>query len=63
MVFERRYGYASRGAAICSVAEKFGVTSETLSSWVRQAAVDDGSRPGTTTVDAERIKGARARES
>ena len=56
MVFEHRHEYASQWAAICSIAEKFGMTSETLRSWVRQAEVDDGKRPGTTTGDAERIK-------
>lgn len=56
MVFEHRHEYESQWAAICSIAAKFGMTSETLRSWVRQAEVDDGRRPGTTTAEAERIK-------
>jgi transposase len=32
------------------------MTAETLRSWVREAEVDDGKRPGTTSVEAERIK-------
>jgi transposase len=56
MVFEHRHEYSSQWAAICSIAEKFGMTSETLRSWVRQAEIDDGKRPGTTTAEAERIK-------
>jgi len=56
MVFEHRGQYESQWAAIRSIAEKFGMTSETLRGWVRQAEVDDGQRPGTTTAEAERIR-------
>lgn len=28
---------------------------ETLRNWVRQAEIDGGTRPGTTTTDAERL--------
>jgi transposase len=56
MVFEHRHEYASQWAAITSIAEKFGMTAETLRSWVRQAEVDEGKRPGTTSADAERIR-------
>jgi transposase len=56
MVFEHRHEYASQWAAITSIAEKFGMTAETLRSWVRQAEVDGGMRPGTTTAEAERIR-------
>jgi transposase-like protein len=43
-------------AAITSIAEKFGVGSETLRKWVRRAEVDDGMRPGVTSAEAQRIK-------
>lgn len=56
MVFEHGHEYESQWAAIRSIAEKFGMTSETLRGWVRQVEVDDGRRPGTTTAEAERIK-------
>jgi len=56
MVFEHRDEYESEWAAICSIAEKFGMTSETLRKWVRRAEIDEGARPGTTTADAERIR-------
>ena len=39
------------------VAKQLGYGTESVRSWVRQADVDDGVRPGTTTAEAERIKG------
>jgi transposase len=56
MVFEHRHEYDSQWAAITSIAGKFGMTAETLRSWVRQAEVDDGRRPGVSSAEAERIK-------
>ena len=56
MVFEHRCEYESQWAAIRSIAEKFGMTAETLRTWVRQVEVDDGKRPGVTTAEAERIR-------
>jgi len=37
------------------VAAKFGMSRETVRLWVRQAEIDEGTRVGTTTSDAERI--------
>ncbi len=56
MVLEHRHEYDSQWAAITSIAEKMGMTAETLRGWVRQAEVDDGNRPGTTSAEAARIK-------
>ena len=56
MVFEHRDEYESQWAAICSISQKMGMTSETLRGWVRQAEVDDGRRPGVSSAEAERIK-------
>ena len=56
MVVEHRGEYSSQWAAITSIAEKFGMTAETLRGWVRQAEIDDGRRPGVTSAEAERIK-------
>jgi len=50
----RREPESSRGA-ITRIAEQLGVHPEALRSWVRQAEVDGGVRPGTTTEDATRI--------
>jgi transposase len=41
--------------AIAGVAAKLGINRETLRHWVRQAEVDAGQRPGTSTEDAQRI--------
>jgi transposase len=56
MVFEHRDEYATKWATMVSIAEKIGCSAETLRGWVRQAEVDRGQRPGTTSTDAERIK-------
>ena len=45
---------ASEWAAICSIAEKFGCSSETLRKWVRRAETDQGLRPGLSSESAER---------
>jgi len=38
-----------------SIAGKFGMTAETLRTWVRQAECDGGMRPGLTTAERERL--------
>ncbi len=45
----------SQWAAIRSISEKLGCTAETLRRWVRQAERDEGSRPGLTTAERERL--------
>ena len=56
MAVELRQDPSTKGGAIRRVAEQLGMHPETLRNWVRQAEVDEGHRPGTTTVEAERIK-------
>ena len=56
MVFEHQDEHDSQWAAICSIAQKFGVSHETLGKWVRTAEVDDGLRPGLTSEERERLK-------
>jgi transposase len=56
MVLEHGHEHDSQWAAINSIAEKFGMTAETLRKWVRQAEIDGGKRPGTTTAEGDRIK-------
>ena len=38
------------------IGEELGINPDTLRGWVKQAQVDNGSRPGTTTADAARIR-------
>jgi transposase len=56
MVFDHREEHPSQWAAITSIANKFGISSETLRKWVRRAEIDEGSRPGLTTEERERLK-------
>lgn len=56
MVFEHAPEYESQWAAIRSISDKFGMTSETLRTWVRRAETDEGLRPGLTTGERERMK-------
>jgi transposase len=56
MVLEHEAGHESQWAAITSIAEKIGCHAETLRNWVRQAERDQGTRPGLTTEERERLK-------
>jgi transposase len=56
MVFEHTQDYPSQWAAIRSIAEKLGCTSEALRRWVRQAERDRGERPGLTTDERAELK-------
>ena len=55
MVFEVRERTGQRLGAIARVGDQLGVNKETLRNWVRQAEIDGGQRPGTSTQDKERI--------
>ncbi|WP_189868288.1 transposase, partial [Streptomyces noursei] len=55
MVFEVREQTGTRTGSISKVADQLGVHREALRTWVRQAEVDGGQRPGTNTADAQRI--------
>ena len=55
MVSEHRGDHRSEWAAICSIAEKFGCSSETLRKWVRQAEKDQGVRAGLTTDERSEL--------
>jgi transposase len=55
MVFEIRGQSGQDKGAIARVAAQLGVGRETLRTWVRQAEIDTGKRPGTTTPDAQKI--------
>lgn len=57
MVAEIRGDYPTEWAAMKSVASKLGIGStETLRKWVRQAEIDGGQRPGTTTEESAELK-------
>ena len=56
LVSEHRDEYESEWAAIRSISEKFGCSSETLRNWVRKAETDEGLRPGVTTSQYEELK-------
>ena len=56
MVLEHQDEHGSQWATIRSIAEKIGCTAETLRKWVRRTERDQGTRPGPTTADRERLK-------
>jgi transposase-like protein len=42
--------------AVVRIGLRVGVNPDALRGWVKQARIDAGERPGTTTVEAQRIK-------
>jgi transposase-like protein len=40
------------GTTLEEIAHDFGIHPMTLSKWLRQAAIDDGDRPGATTAES-----------
>jgi transposase len=56
LVLEQQGTHDSQWAAIGSIAEKMGCSSETLRKWLRQAERDGGGRPGLTSSERDRLK-------
>jgi len=55
MVQEIRRESGSSHGVIARVARDLGVGAQSLSGWVSRADIDSGSRPGTSSADAQRI--------
>ena len=55
MALDARKDPASARGAIKRIADQLGVHPEALRNWVRQAEIDGGVQPGTTTDDTTRI--------
>jgi transposase len=55
MVLETMEQTGERVGVITRIARQLGIGSESLRSWVRQAEVDGGQRPGVTTSERQRI--------
>jgi transposase-like protein len=56
MVQDHQADYASRWAAVVSIAEKIGCVPQTLHEWVRKAEIDSGKRTGVPTEMTEKLK-------
>ena len=56
LVLEHKHEYHSEWAAIVSIAEKIGCSTEALRRWVRRTKIDSGQREGLTTEERTRIK-------
>jgi transposase-like protein len=46
----------SLNAAVKRIAPRVGIVPDTLRGWCKQADIDAGRRPGTTTSDAAKLK-------
>ncbi len=55
MVSEIRDREGKGHGEIARVARQLGIHPEALRTWIRQAEIDGGQRPGTTTEDSRRI--------
>ncbi len=55
MVMEARRDPATARGALTRIGGQLGIHPEALRNWVRQAEIDGGLRPGTTTDEAGRI--------
>ena len=56
MVLQLRAETGEKHGSVKRVAEQLDIGVESLRSWVKQHEVDAGDRPGTTSVEAARIK-------
>ena len=56
LVRQLRAELGTEHGTVQRVAEQLGYGTESVRSWVKQADIDDGAKPGVTTAEAERIK-------
>ena len=49
------------GVTIKQIATDFGISEATLQNWLRQADVEEGTRPGQTAAEAAELREARKR--
>ncbi len=59
LVLEHRDEYASEWAAMRAIAERLGMSPETLRNWVRQAEIDDGRKAGVSTAERQELRELR----
>ena len=59
MVFVLRRELGSSLGTVARVAAQLDIGVESLRSWVRQAEIDGGERPGTSSVEAGELKALR----
>ncbi len=62
LAVEARRDAASQSGALRRVGQQLGINPETLRNWVVQAEIDQGSRPGVSTAEAQRIAEREVRE-
>ena len=56
MVSDKREDYKSEWACVTAVSKLFGMSPESLRTWVRRAQVDGGTRPGLSSDERARLK-------
>ena len=56
LVRQLRKELGTEAGTVGRVARQLGYGQESVRAWVKQADIDEGKRPGTTSPDAERIK-------
>lgn len=56
MAIEHRADYKSEWATFVGVSKLFGMSPETLRSWVRKSQIDSGVRPGLSSDERARLK-------
>ncbi len=56
MVKENRADYPSEWASFTAISNLFGMSPETLRTWVRKTQIDANARPGITSDERARLK-------